>query len=403
MFHRFVYKDEYDEETLDAAREAGIGFVTGELEYPPMPELPPPSDEDSFGLDDSRSDEDSFSLDESRSDEDCFSINDSSSDEEMDDSDDEEASRAAQSADAAFGLPKVDAFADDIPGNIPVVSTDEEMGDAESDCDMVVDTALRAIGKCDPIEDDEEDVCSWFAAWTDAVFELHEKMEAAKSSLPPVTTDEEMTDTDSDAVTFVDSSTGSTADNDVADIADDVLYENETVEIGPDTTREAVVDLPTPELEDDVCGSNGDDDGCQSFKDCRVAKIFGDKIYLGTITGCDDDQDNEGEKLYQVVYEDGDEEDLTVSELHAAIELYEKEENIGTFLEEQVAVLASEDPPVPQDPAPIANNDQEMRDNSSRDEDDGWDCGCCTLRNPVANARCEACGTFRPDRRGRNE
>ena len=117
----------------------------------------------------------------------------------------------------------------------------------------------------------------------------------------------------------------------------------------------------------------------------------------------DDDQDNEGEKLYQVVYEDGDEEDLTVSELQAAIELYEKEEIIGTFLEEQVAVLASEDPPVPQDPAPIANNDQEMRDDSSRDGDDGWLCGRCTLRNPTVNARCDACSTFRPGRRGRNE
>ena len=139
---------------------------------------------------------------------------------------------------------------------------------------------------------------------------------------------------------------------------------------------------------------------------------------MGTITGCDDEQDNEGEKLYQVVYEDGDEEDLTVSELHAAIELYEKEENIGTstFLEEQVAVLASDDPEVakeevaeeegsevwaaqsqiaadaalvaiqrvyaeraaavPQDPAPIANNDQKMRDDSSRD---GTMAGCAVV------------------------
>ena len=75
-------------------------------------------------------------------------------------------------------------------------------------------------------------------------------------------------------------------------------------------------------------GANSDDDcddGCQGFKDCRVAKIFGGKIYLGTITGSDDDAENEGEKLYRVSYEDGDEEDLTVTELHAAIELYEKE------------------------------------------------------------------------------
>lgn len=67
------------------------------------------------------------------------------------------------------------------------------------------------------------------------------------------------------------------------------------------------------------------DDGCQGFKDCRVAKIFGGKIYLGSITGSDDDAENEGEKLYRVSYEDGDEEDLTVTELYAAIELYEKE------------------------------------------------------------------------------
>ena len=80
--------------------------------------------------------------------------------------------------------------------------------------------------------------------------------------------------------------------------------------------------------EEIIDGANFDDDcddGCQGFKDCRVAKIFGGKIYLGTITGSDDDAENEGEKLYRVLYEDGDEEDLTVTELHAAIELYEKE------------------------------------------------------------------------------
>ena len=67
------------------------------------------------------------------------------------------------------------------------------------------------------------------------------------------------------------------------------------------------------------------DDGCQGFKDCRVAKIFGGKIYLGAITGSDDDAENKGEKLYRVEYEDGDEEDYTVTELYAAIELYEQE------------------------------------------------------------------------------
>ena len=68
-----------------------------------------------------------------------------------------------------------------------------------------------------------------------------------------------------------------------------------------------------------------DDDGCEGFKDCRIAKIFGGEIYLGAITGSDDDAENEGEKLYRVEYEDGDEEDLTTTELYAAIELYEKE------------------------------------------------------------------------------
>ena len=38
-----------------------------------------------------------------------------------------------------------------------------------------------------------------------------EKKQAARSSLPAVTTDEEMTDTDSDAATFVDFSTDGTA------------------------------------------------------------------------------------------------------------------------------------------------------------------------------------------------
>ena len=126
------------------------------------------------------------------------------------------------------------------------------------------------------------------------------------------------------------------------------------------------------EIVDDIDIDDDDDDGCQGFKDCRVAKIFGGKIYLGTITGSDEDEDNEGERLYHVAYEDGDEEDFTVSELYAAIELYEKEylvvedtrvrvveqdseeeeeeEEGGTFLKEQddelVLAGGKENPPV---------------------------------------------------------
>ena len=36
----FLFKDEYDQETLDAARDAGVEIITGTFEYPPMPELP---------------------------------------------------------------------------------------------------------------------------------------------------------------------------------------------------------------------------------------------------------------------------------------------------------------------------------------------------------------------------
>jgi len=158
----------------------------------------------------------------------------------------------------------------------------------------------------------------------------------------------------------------------VAETEDDVSSSDE--DDGDDGDEEIVDDIDIGDDDDD----DDDDDGCQGFKDCRVAKIFGGKIYLGTITGSDDDEDNEGERLYHVVYEDGDEEDFTVSELYAAIELYEKEylvvedtrvrvveedseeeeeeENVGTFLEEQddelVLAGGKENPPVPQDPAP---------------------------------------------------
>ena len=121
--------------------------------------------------------------------------------------------------------------------------------------------------------------------------------------------------------------------------------------------------------EEIIDGANFDDDcddGCQGFKDCRVAKIFGGKIYLGTIAGSDDDAENEGKKLYRVSYEDGDEEDLTVTELHAAIELYEKK------------YLKVEDTRVR-----VIDEDSEDDDGDEEDGDEGYkeeeNIGTCTL------------------------
>ena len=153
------------------------------------------------------------------SDEDSFSLADSSSDEEMDygDSDadtafrgfgmfdpledDEEASRAAQSADAAFGPLEVDVDAPPVApddGNDYHCSKCKLFGDLIC-CDMCPKTYHRG---CLPSGSSLESVDNdgdWFCPACLAI-------SAIPSSIPVVSTDEEMGDTDS--------ITGSTADLD---------------------------------------------------------------------------------------------------------------------------------------------------------------------------------------------
>ena len=173
--------------------------------------------------------------------------------------DDEEASRAAQSADAAFGPLKVDVDAPPVApddGKWRRASSDEDSfsladdssSDEEMDCDDS-DAAALLEGDVDapPVAPDDGndyhcakcklfgdliccDMCpktyhrgclpsgpslesvdndgDWFCPDCLAI-------SAIPSSIPVVSTDEEMGDTDSDATIFGDSITGSTADLDV--------------------------------------------------------------------------------------------------------------------------------------------------------------------------------------------
>ena len=40
------------------------------------------------------------------------------------------------------------------------------------------------------------------------------------------------------------------------------------------------------------------------------------KFFQGTITACDDDEDNPGHRIFQITYDDGDEEWLSVANTH---------------------------------------------------------------------------------------
>lgn len=55
----------------------------------------------------------------------------------------------------------------------------------------------------------------------------------------------------------------------------------------------------------------------KKFRDRRVAKYFGSEAYEGTVKDYNDG-------FFQIVYDDGDEEDQDMKELEQAIELYEK-------------------------------------------------------------------------------
>ena len=61
-----------------------------------------------------------------------------------------------------------------------------------------------------------------------------------------------------------------------------------------------------------------------SYKDMRVAKTFGTDIYFGSVKMYFDidKEDSKSEALWNVVYDDGDEEDLNVRELAGALRLY---------------------------------------------------------------------------------
>lgn len=62
------------------------------------------------------------------------------------------------------------------------------------------------------------------------------------------------------------------------------------------------------------------DEDSQETVGCRVAKHFGDDLFLGRITKC-----IKGSGLWHVKYDDGDEEDFDVKEFNAAKELFSKE------------------------------------------------------------------------------
>ena len=67
-----------------------------------------------------------------------------------------------------------------------------------------------------------------------------------------------------------------------------------------------------------------------SYNDMRVAKTFGTDVYFGTIKAyfAADEEDPTSVALWNVVYDDGDEEDLNVQELAGALRLYnQKKQN----------------------------------------------------------------------------
>ena len=66
-----------------------------------------------------------------------------------------------------------------------------------------------------------------------------------------------------------------------------------------------------------------------SYKDMRVAKTFGTDIYFGSVKTYfeADKEDHKSEALWNVVYDDGDEEDLNVRELAGALRLYNQKKS----------------------------------------------------------------------------
>ena len=67
-----------------------------------------------------------------------------------------------------------------------------------------------------------------------------------------------------------------------------------------------------------------------SYNDMRVAKTFGTDVFFGTIKAyfAADEEDPKSVPLWNVVYDDGDEEDLNVQELAGALRLYnQKKQN----------------------------------------------------------------------------
>ena len=123
--------------------------------------------------------------------------------------DDEEASRAAQSADAAFGPLEVDVDAPPVApddGNDYHCSKCKLFGDLIC-CDMCPKTYHRGCLPSGPSLESVDNDGDWFCPACLAI-------SAIPSSIPVVSTDEEMGDTDSDATIFGDSITGSTADLD---------------------------------------------------------------------------------------------------------------------------------------------------------------------------------------------
>ena len=64
------------------------------------------------------------------------------------------------------------------------------------------------------------------------------------------------------------------------------------------------------------------EEGMSSLINSKVRKIFDDEIYVGKVQKYDSDT-----KWYKIVYEDGDEEEMTEDEVRHY--LIKREENIG--------------------------------------------------------------------------
>ena len=62
-----------------------------------------------------------------------------------------------------------------------------------------------------------------------------------------------------------------------------------------------------------------------SYEGRRIAKWFEDnELYFGTVIGTDEDAEKDGEILYEIQYDDGQKEDMYITELTASLDLYEQ-------------------------------------------------------------------------------